>query len=350
MISTTGTNKRVREVLKSVRDGTLIPKPDFQRRLVWTSKDKDRFIETVLKGYPFPEIYICNGEVDIDTGEGTQLLVDGLQRVSTLSEYFNGDRTISHNLAPPYAMLADHEKTAFLEYVVVVRDLGQLSKEEVVEVFKRLNSTQYTLREMEVNNAIYDGELKRFCEAVSEHEFFEQHRVFSASDRKRMGDVAFCLSIIGSMMRGYFTRDAEHEALLSRYNENFPEQADYRDRLDRVFGFIDECGFAESSRIWKKADFFTIVVELDYLFEKKLVDIDPVHFLERVQGFYDRMENPSDLNLETAAIYYRSALQASNDRNNRARRGVIISGIAIGEDEEGILSELRAKGLLRPNV
>lgn len=83
MILTTATNKKVRELLKSVRDGSLIPRPEFQRRLVWTIKDKERFVETVIRGYPFPEIYICNGEVNTETGEGTQLLVDGLQRISS---------------------------------------------------------------------------------------------------------------------------------------------------------------------------------------------------------------------------------------------------------------------------
>ena len=86
-MKTSASNKKVRELIQMVRNGHLIPRPEFQRRLVWTNSDKAKLIDTVLKGYPFPEIYLANGELNIDTGDGTQLLVDGQQRVTTLVEY-----------------------------------------------------------------------------------------------------------------------------------------------------------------------------------------------------------------------------------------------------------------------
>ena len=45
-------NRRLRTLLTGIRNKTLIPNPEFQRRLVWTSKDKRNFLETVLGGYP----------------------------------------------------------------------------------------------------------------------------------------------------------------------------------------------------------------------------------------------------------------------------------------------------------
>ena len=90
-MKTGATNKKIREIISLVREGKLIPRPEFQRRLVWSHKDKDFFLDTILRKYPFPEIYLADHEVDLETGEGTQLLVDGLQRVSTIVQYFNGD-------------------------------------------------------------------------------------------------------------------------------------------------------------------------------------------------------------------------------------------------------------------
>ncbi|MDO9638986.1 MAG: DUF262 domain-containing protein [Pseudotabrizicola sp.] len=346
MIQTTATNKKVRELLKATRDGALVPRPEFQRRLVWTSKDKDRFIETVLKGYPFPEIYICNGEIDVETGDGTQLLVDGLQRVSTLSEYFLGEPGISHVASVPYAQLLPEEKQKFLEYNVVVRDLGALSKDQIIEVFRRLNSTQYTLRDMEVHNAIYDGEMKKFCERFSESSFFDDHRVFLASDRKRMGDVSFCLSIVATMMNGYFNRDADHESILNKYNESFPEEATYQYRIDRILNFIEECGFDHRSRIWKKADFFSAFIELDSVFQLPTAHPEPRFVLTTLEKFYADVESEAPRRRGTADIYYKSALQASNDRTSRIRRGMIIGGKLISAREEEILEQLAAMGLI----
>lgn len=337
MINTQATNKKVREIIKMVKDGSLIPKPEFQRRLVWTSKDKDFFIDTVLRGYPFPEIYIANGEVDTETGEGTQLLVDGLQRVSTLVEYFNGDPTFATSLSKPYKALDEEAKSKFLEYAVVVRDLGSINQDQVVAVFKRLNSTQYGLKDMEINNAVYNGALKKFCEVVSEDPFFEEHRVFTPNDRRRMGDVSYCLTVIGSMIFGYFNRDSEHENLLSQYNEAFPLDHEIFDRLQNVFQFIEECGFLPSSRIWKKADLLTAVVELDLALNVDRIKIEPSRVLTHISDLYDQVEVQAS---EMHILYYKAALQASNDRGNRLRRAIIFSGVLRERTDAAILEDL----------
>ena len=85
-----------------VKEGKLIPRPEFQRRLVWTRDDKNHFLDSILRGYPFPEIYFADGDVDLETGEGTQLLVDGLQRVSTITQYFSGDPELKLTRVPAY--------------------------------------------------------------------------------------------------------------------------------------------------------------------------------------------------------------------------------------------------------
>lgn len=344
MILTTATNKKVRELLRSVRDGSLIPRPEFQRRLVWTIKDKERFVETVIRGYPFPEIYICNGEVNTETGEGTQLLVDGLQRISTLYEYFNDSWGVPSLLIPKYSDLSKEEKEAFLEYYVVVRDLGGISKEQVIEVFRRLNSTQYTLRDMEVNNAVYNGAVKRFCESIAELEFFERRRIFSVTDRKRMGDVSFCLTLLATLMLGYFNRDDEHEAVLQRFNEVFPEEERYRNEIEVTLNIIDECGFGERSRIWKKADFLTAFIEIHRRIVVERVTAEPLQILDSLERFYSRLDGANGGFV--ADIYSRAALQASNDRNNRIRRGIIIHGVLDGWSEERIVDELAESGLI----
>mgnify|MGYP003627410313 CR=1 FL=1 len=346
MITTTATNKKVREIIDNVRRETLIPRPEFQRRLVWTSRDKDRFIETVIRGFPFPEIYLCDGEVDTDTGHGTQLLVDGLQRVNTLYEYFSGATTFVPNLTKPYKNLDREEKERFLEYNVVVRDLGKLSNEKIIDVFQRLNSTQYTLKDMEINNAVYAGELKQFCERISLNQFFEDHRVFTAADRRRMGDVSYCLSIVGTMMNGYFNRDSDHEALLSAFNENFPDSRIIEERIDRVFFHLDECGFDNSSRIWKKADFFTAFIEIDYAYSHDRIDLEPTDTLNRLSSFYEMINVDGNHDTDIAAIYYKSALQASNDKLNRVRRGLVVSGILRGKSGSTITRELEELSLI----
>ena len=201
-MKTSPTSIKIRQIITQLKERKLVPRPQFQRRLVWTSVDKIRFIDTVLRGYPFPEIYVANGPVDVDTGEGQQLLVDGQQRVTTLAYYFHGDPSTSGTAISPYTLLEKEEKESFLNYDVAVRDLGSVSEAEIIEVFKRINATNYPLNEIEINNAIYAGELMRLASALSTHEFFEKHRIFRPSDIKRMGDVRFVLLVIITMIGG----------------------------------------------------------------------------------------------------------------------------------------------------
>lgn len=67
-MDTSASNRRLRVLLTAIGNGSLLPQPEFQRRLVWINKDKVEFIKTVVEGYPFPEIYIAAGKVDTKTG------------------------------------------------------------------------------------------------------------------------------------------------------------------------------------------------------------------------------------------------------------------------------------------
>ena len=262
-MKTVATNRKIRVLITSLRDGVLIPKPEFQRRLVWSNRHKQAFLDTVLNGFPFPEIYIAAGEVDPDTAQGTEMLVDGQQRITTLYQYFSGSAELKlDDAVPPYSDLSGKAKNAFLEYDVVVRDLGTVEIDQIREVFQRINSTRYALNAMEVHNARYDGEFKAFGEQLAEHKFFETHRVFTASDIRRMGDVRFCLVLIATLMSTYFDGDTELEDYLEKYNDDFPKAAALRKRIDSVLDAIEELALPEGSRVWRKPDFFTLVVEL----------------------------------------------------------------------------------------
>ena len=340
---TSPTSLKVRHLITLTRDEKLVPRPEFQRRLVWTTEDKIRFMDTILKGMPFPEIYVANGPVDVNTGEGQQLLVDGQQRVTTIFDYFNGDPKTYGTALPSYASLDEQRKRDFLDYDVTVRDLGSITPEQIVDVFRRINSTKYALNEIEINNAVYTGALMSVAAGFAEHDFFEKHRVFRPTDIKRMGDVRFALQIIVSMLAGYFDRDEMLEQYLSDFNEGFPRSAEVASRLTRVFDFIDECGFPRNSRIWKRYDLFSAILSLD----RKLTDqpnLSPIDALQRLEDFYTEVDDQGMTSANVAVgTYAKAALQASNDRINRIRRGVVVEAVLAGANP---LQALKDEGLV----
>jgi hypothetical protein len=345
-MKTASTNKKIREIIAGVKEGKLLPRPEFQRRLVWSRDDKNLFLDTILRGFPFPEIYLADGDVDLETGGGTQLLVDGLQRVSTITQYFNGDSDLRLTIVPPYKDLPEDQKKAFLQYDVSVRDLGAIDRDTIIEVFKRINSTKYPLLDIEVNNALYMGSLKKFAETMVEGEFFRSRRIFTSADYKRMGDLRFGVLVVGTLLAGYFNRDDLFEELLDRYNDDFPKADRIAARLEVAMSFIDECGFDDKSRIWRKADLFTAIVELDRALNLDEKQLEPLPVAERLVVFFHQVDAGGLGQDNPAGIYYKAALQASNDRLNRLRRGLIMYGAISGQSDAEILQVLKDAALV----
>lgn len=328
-MDTSASNRRLRILLTSIGSGTLIPQPEFQRRLVWINKDKIEFIKTVLEGYPFPEIYIAAGEVDTKTGVGAEMLVDGQQRITTLYQYFRGsaDLRLPKDL-PSYENLDQAEQMRFLEYNVVVRDLGTMPIEQIKQVFQRINSTSYGLNAMEIHNARYGGEFKKFAEQISQLEFFNEHRIFTSTDVKRMSDTMYCASLVATVMSTYFNRDSEVETYLENFNESLPDKDKTFKNFEAVLAFIEKLNFPPKSRIYKKADFYTLFIEVYKLLVNANVALSVPAVRHQLEKFFDVVDQAGagvNTGNADALRYYKSALQASNDRSSRIARGEIIN-------------------------
>ena len=257
------------------------------------------------------------------------MLVDGQQRITTLYQYFMGSEDLQCRSIRPYADLSRDEKLAFLEYEVVVRDLGNKTIQEIKEVFERINSTQYSLNAMEIHNARFDGALKKFAESLSKNNFFVSNNVFHTTEIRRMGDLVFCLTIIISVMTGYFNRDDLLGEFLAKYNDDFPDETELLAKLNEVFQLIDRCKFDPKSRVWRKADLLTLIVELYVAIHTKKQQLSVKPTATALKDFYDTVDavRDNDAKNKEAAGYYKAALQGTNDRVNRVQRGQIVAKI-----------------------
>jgi hypothetical protein len=330
--------KRVSELIREVEDGFLLLRPPFQRRLVWTSVVKDYFLETVRLGLPFPEIFIATGEIDTHSMKRKNWLVDGQQRTSTLREYVQGSKDLVLKHVKPYAELSQEEKTRFLDYEVVVRDLGTVSEEEIKKIFSRINSTDYALNTMEKLNALYSGAYRQFCDNLSRDAFFEQHSVFTIADRRRMRDLDFCVILVTTLLSTYYNRNEFNKEYLERYNDEFPEEGRIRDQIANTFEFVEQCGFDRKSRVWKKTDLFTLLVEIHSAHIVRSIPLTAALVGPRLQQFYSQVEelyamtggatNSDTPNTEAEVFrYLKAATKATNDKYARVDRAQIIAKI-----------------------
>ena len=87
------------------------------------------------------------------------------------------------------------------------------------------------------------------------------------------------------------------------------------------------------------------MVELDSALNEEKLNLDPLKIVAELQQFYVSIDTSGVGDSSISEIYYKAALQASNDRVNRVRRGMIVAGILRGEAQEVILIRLKAEGL-----
>lgn len=85
------------ELIGMYERNELIINPDFQRYFRWTVTQKTKFIESILLGIPVPTIFVYQNE------SGVWEVVDGLQRISTILEFFGQLRDFQDpkNILPP---------------------------------------------------------------------------------------------------------------------------------------------------------------------------------------------------------------------------------------------------------
>ena len=141
-----------------------------------------------------------------------------------------------------------------------------------------------------------------------------------------------------SVLAGYFNRDDLFEQFLSEFNDYFPKRDEVTRRLLNVFSYIDECGFTRKSRIWKRSDLFTACIQFDQLLAERKAPT-ALEALEKLQRFYDLVDSAGVESTEPyISLYAKASIQASNDRLNRLRRGVIVDAILTGCDPTEVLT------------
>jgi hypothetical protein len=256
------TTPTIATLYNEITGGLLKLVPDFQRRFVWTQPHQEEFLDTVLRGYPFPEIYVSEEEVDISAMKTVRGVIDGQQRLTTLKNYIEGKFDKPLTQVVPYDSLSDESKKTFLSYKVIVRDLGNVDGKTVREIFRRINLTKFKLDTVEIHNALYDGVFIQTAKSILDEADMSIYGVFRESEFSRMGDLHFILLIMSTVeLGGFFSQDKEVEAMIERYNEDYPSSEETKATLLETFRIINSLGLPPDSMWFRKSNFFTMVCE-----------------------------------------------------------------------------------------
>lgn len=314
------TNPTIADIYEKIDTQRLDLSPDFQRKFVWTHEHQEEFLDTILHGFPFPEIYVCQGVTDTKKLRTTQKVIDGQQRLTTIKKYIENDFKKDLKIVPRFDKLSEEQREDFLSYQVVVRDIGKVEEDLIREIFRRINLTKFKLDDIEIHNAIYDGKFIQVAKELAEEVALEEFGVFHESEFTRMADVHFFLQVMSTLVRGgYFPRDNEVEKCVAEFNEDFPESHRVKSQILKAISIIQGLKLELDSIWFRKSCFFTLVVELCW------TDDVPADFFSRLNDFDDAVLRSKNMKETDHGLFYHSMYSGTNDRKARVNRSELFN-------------------------
>ena len=168
----------VYELHRKYNRGTLILDVDFQRREVWTTRQKCELVESVLMGLPLPVFYLKQRD------DSKYVVVDGKQRFTALFEYISdkfalkGLKILTFLNKKKFSDLTGDlaiYQTQLEDYQVYSHVIVPPTPDRILfDIFDRVNRGGTKLNKMEIRNALYHGRGLDMLDAITTTEAFEQ--------------------------------------------------------------------------------------------------------------------------------------------------------------------------------
>lgn len=220
--------------------GQLDLDPTYQRRSVWTPKDRRYFVDTVMSQFPAPPVFLH--KTYDERGRATYHVVDGKQRLKTIIDFSENRIRIPDTIGDIglrgfwFKDLEQEVKQGFWNYEIVVEMLPDVSPALVREIFERINRNSRKLNSQELRHAKYDGWFVSLAESEADSSEWRTLGVASAARSNRMADVQFISELLLVTIEGK-PRGFSQDVLDNRYAD-LDDIEDIRER-----GLLDEESF-----------------------------------------------------------------------------------------------------------
>lgn len=314
-------SKELIDLVNEIKNRRLIISPYFQRNLVWRQIHKVDFIKTILLGYPFPQIFIAKGNIDLETMTTTSCIVDGQQRMNSIFEFI-GDKYKVDDLY--FSDLTPQVKERFLKYQIPIIDLDIDNEDpEIIEIFQRLNRTFYALSTVEKLATEYASSefmlfAKSMCKEIdfqddeliefevlplqldpnipqsfidwaldNKSKYFQklvlEKNIFTSYQLTRQVHLMFTLNVIATVFSDYFNRNDFTTRYLDDHAESFQEKQEIFMKLENSAKKILDLKLKEKSYWYNKANIFSLTC----LFAKNtnILDIDSKEIKNKLSLF-----------------------------------------------------------------
>jgi hypothetical protein len=270
-----------KKLYRMVKDGSIDFTFNVQRRIVWDRKRKSLFIDSLLYDMPVPMFFVVKDE-------GKLHFLDGQQRTTAIVEFFEDAYALSSNILDEeyvnktFSALPVSVREEIEGYSLTLCEIAANSKEEIEEVFTRLNNGM-SLTPFEITRSKAGREVVDFLEELTRFPFFQKMNL-NAAQRKRFADEEVALQAMG-FLEGEL--HDFHAAPMRKYVTDLRRNgvSDYtKKKLLELTEFLSEVPFEKEDKGTERALRKSNIPMVFYLAEH--LKMSPENFAKRVMNFY----------------------------------------------------------------
>jgi len=231
----------------------------FQRGFVWRRPQMDKFIESILLGYPIPGVFL------VKQSDKRYLVLDGQQRLLTLKFFkdgiYEGREFSLRNVADEYKDLTYKKlpddlrrqfENTFIQAIIVSSDGSAESLEAIYHIFERLNSGGTQLTAHEIRVALYAGSFIDYLEHLNKGSHW---RSLYGTKSPRLRDQELVLRTFALMDRSdLYKRPLKkflNDVVAAHRNENERDHALFTDAFQAACRLLSESAGREAFRFGK---------------------------------------------------------------------------------------------------
>jgi hypothetical protein len=259
----------------SKREKKINPQPQYQRTGVWSDKNNQLLIDTILRGYDIPKIYLTSS-----TEKGfDHEVIDGQQRLKAIWGFYNDEYALgeeSKNLpigdfvGKKYSELPNDISDNLDLYELSIVIIDDTNNEEIRDLFLRLQEGK-SLNPPEKRNAM-TGNMRDFVADLTKHKTFQA--IIPKEDKRFMyADWLahiVCLEIAGGAV------DIKAQNLKKMYEDykDFDKESNNAKNIKKILNFIYDAFEFKTPELnikWGFVDFYLLISLLirNYMVKEK---------------------------------------------------------------------------------
>lgn len=321
---------------------SLVLKPKYQRNPVWSESQRCFLIDSILNDIPIGMVYLNLVTVEAGPRRKTQYeVVDGQQRLKTILDFMNNifalkriPRTYPVSsgyqsvLGKKYSSLSSAQQDRIWHYPVAVQELRQYSEDEIKTMFRRLNYVVERLNKQELRHSQYFGEFMKTVEALSIHHYWEDWKLFSPGDFKRMKDVEFVSELFIIVIDGVQHGQKTIDEFFAKFDSGFPRKFKYVHDFETTLARIAAIPMdITETRFTKKADFYGLFAAVNDLLSSSWPRKGLRRVAQKLRQLSKALDKRPATFRGTVLQYYGTVIEGPNKIAKRKKRQELIRSL-----------------------